>query len=99
MPPGDIAPVLVTMTLAVVTGGVLILRPITKKIGSLIEVAIEERRRRFAAPQTPEMPRLVELLEGIDERLSSLEEKQRFTDAILHAEAVPVLPRSTKPPE
>ena len=97
MPPGDIAPVLVTMTLAIVTGGVLILRPITKRIGSLIEVAIEERRRRFAAPPTPDTTRIVDLLEGIDERLSSLEEKQRFTDAILHAEARPAIPRTTRP--
>jgi hypothetical protein len=87
MPPGDIAPVMLGMVLMVTTGLVLILRPISKRLGLFLE-AMAEERKRVHAPQ-PAMDRLdtermLSAMENLDRRLSRIEERQEFTEALLH---------------
>jgi len=72
----------VSTTLIVVTGAVLLLRPISKRLGMYLEVLAEERRRATLAPQ-PDNERLISVLETLDRRLARLEERQEFTEALL----------------
>lgn len=74
------APVIVMVTGILTTGAVLILRPISTRLGTLLE-AMTERQRRPLSP--PELGQIRELLTGIDGRLSVLEERQDFAEALL----------------
>jgi hypothetical protein len=78
---GDIlAPVIVLVTAIVTTGGVLILRPIAKRLGSLLEAMTQERLLR---PAQPELGQIRELLTSIDGRLDQIEERQDFAEALI----------------
>jgi hypothetical protein len=86
MDPGDIVPMVVIVTATVVTGGVLLLRPLARGLGDLVQLMIDERRARAApAPPAVETARVLDVLEGIETRLARLEERQTFTDALLAA--------------
>jgi hypothetical protein len=73
------------VVLFICTALVLVLRPISKRLGSYLEVLAEERRRELS--QKPmdrvEAQRIVQLLENVDQRLMQLEERQEFTDKLL----------------
>jgi hypothetical protein len=83
MNPNDIAPMVAILVLTVVGGAVILLRPISRKLGDLLEVMIAERRR----PTPTIEPRLQETLERIEERLRLVEERQDFTDALISRDA------------
>lgn len=80
MDPDAVAPMVLGVTLFVVTGGVLVFRPLAKRIGDYLEMLIENRR---AEQRLPPDRRLIETLERVEERLRLLEERQDFTDAML----------------
>lgn len=80
MNPNDVAPMVMAITLFLVVGGVILLRPITKRLGSLLEVMTQQKRERVAGAEDPELRRYVANLES---RLSLLEERQNFTEALL----------------
>ena len=82
----DFAPMLVMMTLIITTGGVILLRPITKKLGTYLEVLAEERRQALqkASPrESVDSARMLSLLESMDDRMQRLEDRQDFTDRLL----------------
>jgi len=90
MNPGDVAPMVLGMTFMIVSGLVILLRPISKRLGVYLEVLAEQKR---ALPQQrPEDPRVLAALENIERRMARLEERQAFTDALL-AGKKPELPR------
>ncbi len=70
------------MTLFIMGGAVLLLRPITKRLGTYLEALAEERRRANSAPPV-EDTRVLQALENIERRMARLEERQAFTDALL----------------
>ena len=78
------------------TGGVLIFRPITKRLGALLEVMTQERLAARNAPP-PELGQVRDLLAGIDARLSALEERQDFAEALLST-GEPPRPLPARPP-
>lgn len=80
MNPNDIAPMVMGLTFMVVGGGVLILRPIARRLGDYLEVLVANRRAQIQ-PSTDR--RVVETLERVEERLRLIEERQDFTDAML----------------
>lgn len=71
----------------VTTGAVLILRPLTRRLGALLEVMTQDRLAARTAG--PDAARVGELLAGIDGRLSRLEERQDFAEALISATAEP----------
>ena len=84
MDPGSVAPMVVSVVLIVMTGLVLLLRPIAKKLGNFLEVVAEEKRRRFTEPMARhDADRIAGILETLDQRLGQLEERQEFTDRLL----------------
>lgn len=81
---GDIVALTVLVTAIVTTGGVLILRPISKRLGALLEVMTQQKLRAANAdPQ--DVTRMRDLLVSIDSRLSLLEERQDFAEALISA--------------
>lgn len=84
MDPSDVAPLVVSIVITVVAGGVILLRPITKRLGAYLEVLAEERRRSLSA-QPPDTNRILSVLETMDSRIARLEERQEFTDSLLGA--------------
>jgi hypothetical protein len=80
MNPNDIAPMVMGVTLFLVTGGVILLRPLSRRLGELLEVMIRERA---APPPAPELTQIRDLLLNVESRLSLLEERQSFAEALL----------------
>ena len=82
MNPADIAPFAVAITLILTTGAVILLRPISRRLGDLLEAMAKERREppRRVSDDTH---RMVDLLEAMNARMERLEERQDFTDSLL----------------
>jgi hypothetical protein len=98
MNPNDVAPMVMGVTLFLVTGAVILLRPLTRRLGELLEVMV---RQRVEPPQAPELTQIRDLLLNVESRLSLLEERQSFAEALLasgsqRAAAVPE-PNGTNP--
>jgi hypothetical protein len=77
-----IAPMIVFCTLIVTTGGVLILRPISRRLGSYLDAATQARLK--STPES-EMARIHDVLNSIDGRLNQIEERQDFAEALISA--------------
>lgn len=75
-----IVPMVVSVVLFLTVAGVILLKPIANKMGLLLEAMARERNEPGAAA---ELERIRDLLETLDGRLSLLEERQDFTDALL----------------
>ena len=81
---GDIVSLAVLVTGILTAGGVLILRPISRRLGALLEVMTQQKLR--AAHSDPhDTARIRELLTSIDSRLTLLEERQDFAEALMSA--------------
>ena len=75
-----LAPMIVLVTLIVTTGGVVLLRPLTKRLVELLEVTTREK----ANPQVRSDSEVIrDLLETMDSRLALLEERQDFAERLL----------------
>jgi len=85
MNPGDVAPMVVGLTFIITGGLVVLLRPISKKLGNYLEVMAEEKRRNLATPpaSSADTARIASLLDNLDRRLAHVEERQEFTDKLL----------------
>ena len=85
MSPGDVAPMVMSVVLIVVVGAVVLLRPISKRLGTYLEVLAEERRRDFASKPASavDTARIANVLEAMEQRMSRIEERQEFTDRLL----------------
>lgn len=77
----NIAPMLVAMTLILTSGGVLVLRPIAKKLGELMELYARDKESGVEM----EVHQVRELLETMNARLQLMEERQDFTERLLTA--------------
>src|SRR5687768_10109780 len=90
----NLAPMIVAVTLILTCGGVLILRPLSKRAAELLEAMAKERSQ--PAPQRTiraDDGRVIELLEALNSRLERLEERQDFTDSLLESKrSSPTLP-------
>ncbi|MET0398716.1 MAG: hypothetical protein ABW277_18140 [Longimicrobiaceae bacterium] len=76
----SLGPTIVMVTGIVSTAGVLILRPISKRLGELLEAMTRERR---LPDRGAEVAQLRDLMQSIDSRLALMEERQDFAEAIL----------------
>lgn len=84
-----IAPMVVGIVLILTVGGVLILRPLAKRLGNLLEVMTRER---LEGSDRQDMAHLREILETMNQRLQLLEERQEFTDRLLESREAKRLP-------
>jgi hypothetical protein len=77
-----LAPLVVTALLTLTIGGVILLRPISKRLGDLFAAMAREKQQPQVGDQ---IERVHEILKTINGRLTLLEERQDFTDALLQA--------------
>jgi len=84
MGPGQLeilAPMVFAVILTLTIGGVILLKPIANKLGTLLEAMAKEKQEPRL---TEDLGHIRELLETMNGRLSLLEERQDFTDALLN---------------
>ncbi len=74
---------MVPITAILTTGTVMLLRPISKELGGLLQAMTQERKLRATPAPTPDMTQVRDLLTAIDSRLSLMEERQDFAEALL----------------
>jgi hypothetical protein len=91
----EVAPMVVGVVMFLTIGAVLILRPISKRVGELLEIYAKEKDSGAPA----EMRRVRELLESVDARLRLVEERQDFTDKLLEAHSTRERERLAPGPE
>lgn len=75
-----IAPMMVGMTLILTVGVVLLLRPLSKRLGDLLELRVKQARGEI---DSPKLDRIERMLESIASRLALAEERLDFTDSLL----------------
>jgi hypothetical protein len=81
-------PFLLGMTLMLCTAGVIILRPLTRRIGESIAARNRERAAQSQLPG-PDVARLTEVVSRLTDRIESLEERQDFAERLLDSLARP----------
>jgi hypothetical protein len=77
---------LIPIFLFLMIGCVAILRPITKKIGLLIEAMAEERKAALRGPTeltSAQFERMTSLLERMSDRFDHVEERVQFMERLI----------------
>jgi hypothetical protein len=74
-----IAPMIVAVVLILTAGGVLVLRPIAKRLSELLELYARERTTGLEQ----EVTRMRDLLETMNARLQLMEDRQDFTERLI----------------
>lgn len=82
----ELAPMLVAITLILTCGTVMLLRPVAKRLGALLELMVKQRSGEIEAPGSE---RIENLLEAMDSRMGLVEERLDFTDSLLQARQRP----------
>jgi hypothetical protein len=75
-----------SLLLALIIGGFVLMYPLTKRLGQLIELRMGERR--LGADRTvgvEEMARLTEVVEALRVEVVALAERQEFTERLLES--------------
>ena len=75
-----VAPMIVMVTGIVTAGGVLVLRPISKRLAELLAVMAQQKS---GGSSELEAARLREVVSSLESRLALLEERQNFTENLL----------------
>lgn len=79
---GEVAPMIVAVVFILTTGGVLVLRPIAKRIGELMELYARDKTSGIEN----DVGQIRDLLETMNARLQLMEERQDFTERLLTGE-------------
>lgn len=97
MDPEAIAPMVVMVTLIVTTGGVLVLRPLSKQLAAYLQMLT---RRSQSPALAQELARTRELVNTLESRLALLEERQSFAESLLASrrQDSTALPQTAPPP-
>ncbi len=75
--PGELIPIVMFMSFA----AVLIFRPLTKKLGAVLE----QNMMRKQAADSPDMQRVAQLMEQLVDRMDRLEERVDFAERMLES--------------
>ena len=81
MDPDILALLILMVVLTLTVGGVLLLRPIAKRLGDIAELMLRENKGGTES----ELRRMGDLLETVDARMTLLEDRQDFTERLLAA--------------
>jgi hypothetical protein len=73
---------LIPIALFVCIAAVMIFRPLTKRIGLILEAIYQERRR---PAERPDLAHLTRLLERVSDRMDGIEDRLDFTERMLEA--------------
>jgi len=75
----QIAPMIVAVVFFITVGGVVLLRPLSKRLGTLLEVYAQQQKEGIQG----DVGQLRDLLETMNARLQLIEERQDFTERLL----------------
>ncbi len=78
-----IAPMIVFVTLTLSVAGVLILRPLVKRLGDLIEITGRDRRAQVGGN---DLERLTQVVGHLTDRIEHIETRQEFAERLLTAQ-------------
>lgn len=81
----NVAPMIVAVVMIVTIGGVLVLRPIAKKAGDLMEALARDKQ----AGLQNDVGQLRDILETMNARLALMEERLDFTERLLSGQKKP----------
>jgi hypothetical protein len=76
------------LLLTMIIGGVILLYPLTRKLGQLLEFKMQERRPAGAA-EPAALDELSARLAALEEQLGLLSERQHFVDELLAGREAP----------
>lgn len=96
MDPNALAGMLFVLVLAAMVGGFILLFPISRRLGRLLEERIGERKGNAALP-TEEVRELRAGLQALQAQLEELVERQDFTESLLSERRPLELPSADKP--
>ncbi|HET9948716.1 MAG TPA: hypothetical protein VFQ22_07330 [Longimicrobiales bacterium] len=77
---GELTAIIISVVAIVTLGGVMLLRPLSKRLAELLEVTARERKAGF-----PEVQALRDQIETLSARLELLEDRQDFTERLLQS--------------
>jgi hypothetical protein len=75
----NIAPMVVGVVFIATVGGVAVLRPISKRVGDLLELYARDKHQGVES----EVHQMRELLETMNARFQLMEDRQEFTERLL----------------
>jgi hypothetical protein len=79
-----IAGMVFSLLLALIIGGFVLMYPLSKRLGQLIELRLEERRHEREGTQPAgEVERLLGAVEALQREVAGLAERQEFTERLL----------------
>jgi chromosome segregation ATPase len=90
-----VAGMVFTLILTGLIGGFILLHPLTKRLGALLERRLETEGR--TAPAQAEVRRLAETVNSLEAELRMLKERQEFTENILASRERQKLPAEPPP--
>ena len=79
---GLLAPMIVTVTLILMIGAVILLKPLSKQGAALLEQMLKDRRE---GRTENDLEHLTSSIASISERMRLLEERQSFTESLIEA--------------
>jgi hypothetical protein len=91
MDPNALAGMVFTLLLAAMVGGFILLAPLSKRLGVLLEQKANEKSQRGAVNEVRQLSERVQLLE---QEVRLISERQSFTDQLLSKEIQNALPPS-----
>ena len=104
--PMALAGMIFTLILVVLIGGIIVITPLTRRLGALLELRLQEKMAGQAGGgNAAELKKLVAELEkevrALREQHASLEERQQFVESLLRGgeEARPLPAEAARSPE
>jgi outer membrane murein-binding lipoprotein Lpp len=92
MDPNALAGMVFTLILAAMVGGFILLAPLSKRLGVLLEQKANEKSQRLAASEVRQLSERIQLLEH---EVRLIAERQNFTDELLGTDRHAALPPSS----
>lgn len=71
-----------SLLMVLIIGGFILLFPVARRLGRLLELRIEERRAGESLPMA-ELEDLLRVVEGLNAEVERLRERQEFTERLL----------------
>jgi hypothetical protein len=83
VPTSDLAPLIFSVILTLSVAGVLVLRPIAKRLGDVVEILARERQARQGSLGSTDLSQLTDAVSRLTDRIEHLEQRQEFTEQLL----------------
>lgn len=96
MPPSDLAPLIMGVTVTLAVAGVLILRPLAKRLANILELRAQEHHQRSEV-SADDVAKIADALGRLTDRIEALEERQDFAERLLDSNQPGVRARLAEP--